>query len=164
MRRFVILLIISICFFGCKAQNLLKYQDLKYAGVSYQGTLNSSFVNKRIVFTQGADSIVFNVKIPWDSTTKNINDPGIFYNCTLKQDTVYSFVLKKVSPAAIPKGYNSYYLSNGKFHDIKKSKFTEISKNTPYKYQGTNGMFIDIDHDLLLIEKMSPTTDCVFQH
>ncbi len=164
MRNIFLIVIIFLSCLGCKSQEFVRYKGLKYEGYSYHETLNKSFINKRMVFLNGADSIIFNIKIPFSFETKETYDPGIFYNCTLTADSLYSFELKKVSLSAIPKEYNSYYLTNGRFSSANKSRFTEVKLDTKYQYQGNNGMFIDLNNELYRIEKMTPARDCVFQH
>lgn len=164
MTKILFFSIIIFCLFACKAQKIIKYENIKYEGFSYQATLNDSFVNKRLVFLKGTDSVIFNIKIPYDASVRNINDPGIFYNCTLRKDSLYSFELKKIPLSSISEEYNSYYKTNAKFKSKSKSKFIEVSKNTDYQYKGIYGMFVDINHELLMINKMVPAKDCIFQH
>jgi hypothetical protein len=164
MKKIILLLVLFLNYKCCSAQEIIKYKDLKYQGYLYQQTLNKSFINKRMLFLQGNDSIFFNIKIAFDFVKNNIYDPGIFYNCTLRKDSLYFFELKKVSLSEIPKEYNSYYISNGVFSSDNKSKFTEVKKDTKYIYQGNNAMFIDINHGLYLIVKMTPASECALQN
>jgi hypothetical protein len=155
-----------ILFLSCQhihAQEITRYDNLKYKGFSHHGTLNTSFINKRILFVRGNDSVIFNIKIPFNVKTKNSYDPGIFYNCRLAKDSTYSFEIEKTTPKQIPKEYNSYYKINGVFNYSDKSKFTEIRKNTRYRYVGNTGMFIDAGHELYKITKMTPAGDCTMQ-
>jgi hypothetical protein len=137
---------------------------MKYVGYEYVETLNKSFINKRILFLKNSDSIIFNIKIPFTIEEKKVYDPGIFFNCTLRKDSIYSFELKRSLEIEIPKDYNSYYITNCVFNHIFESKFTEIKRDTKYMFKGNNGMFIDIDNELYLILKMTPTHDCIFQY
>jgi hypothetical protein len=161
MRKILLYIVVITCI-GCRTQHIVSYKDLRFISNSYQGTQNKNFINKRIVFLSVKDSVFFNIKIAWDADVKNINDPGIFYNCQLNKDTLYTFTLKKATVSAIPVEYNSYYLTNGQFPSAKSSKFKEVKKNTPYNYVGNTGMFIDINDELYTIEKMTPTTRLYF--
>jgi hypothetical protein len=164
MKRSLCALFILLSFLVSKAQKIVRYKNLKYAAYSYHGSLNKSFINKRILFFNGKDSVIFNIKIPFDIRTKNIYDPGIFYNCKLKQDSIYSFELKKTTGSAIPKEYNSYYKVNGLFNDTHNpAKFNEVKKNTKYLFRGDYSKYVDINSELYEIINMSPTNGCNFQ-
>lgn len=154
--------ILLITLTTCRAQQLVKYADLRYVSSSYHSTLNESFANKRLVFQNGTDSLIMNIKVPYDKRISTIYEPGIFYDCKLKPGVNYSFELKPVTAGVIPKNYNSYYLTNCSFVSGDKFIFKEYKKNTPYKYEGINGIFVDINHKLFLIGKMTPATDCTF--
>ena len=164
MRNIILVLFVFASCVVIWAQDIIRYVDLKYIGYEYVETLNNSFINKRILFFKASDSVIFNIRIPFSMEEKKVYDTGIFYNCILRKDSLYSFELKKAFVSEIPKEYNSYYITNGVFPYKKKSKFTEIKKDTKYMYQGNNGMFIDINHELYLILKMTPEYDCIFQH
>ncbi|MBS1526301.1 MAG: hypothetical protein JST19_11670 [Bacteroidetes bacterium] len=163
MIKVTCIFMLLLAFSSGRSQKIVKYEHIKYIGFSYSGTLNKSFLNKRILFLKGADTIVFNLKIPFDKKTKNIFDPGIFYNCQLKQDTLYSFELEQSAVVDISKELNSYYKTNCLFTQAKGSQFREIRKDTKYSYAITGGMFIDIDHILFKIVKMTPASNCTMQ-
>ena len=158
-----ILIIVFLSLTGCKAQEVIRYTDLKYNGYAFTETFNKSFINKRILFSKGSDSIFFNLKISFDIAKKEVVDPGLFYSCGLKKDSLYNFELKKINSSQIPDEYNSYYKINAIFTSKTSSRFSEIKKNTEYKYQGHTGRFIDINNELFIIEKIKPAGDCIFQ-
>lgn len=155
-------LIVLLISFGCKAQKIVNYNKLKYVSYSNSSTLNNSFINKRMVFLNGKDSVFFNIKIAFDLKEKKIYDPGIFYNCKLETDSIYSFSLKKIVPSEIPKEYNTYYRTNCVFNK-ESSRFKEYKKKTKYLFVGNTGMFVDINHELFKIIKMTPATGCTMQ-
>lgn len=161
MKNYLIVVYFLVFGVGCKAQ-VRDYSGLKYVGFVYTGTLNKSFVNKQLRFVKGRDTIIINLKLPFDRKTSNIYDQGIFYNCSLRQDTIYSFVLAPATTDSIPKEYNSYYRLNTKFNSL--NHFTEIRNNTSYQYKGSYGMYVDIENRLYLIRNMIPAGDCVMQH
>jgi hypothetical protein len=101
--------------------------------------------------------------MPFDLKNHSIYDPGIFYSCKLKKDTIYTFELKRITLDNIPKSSNSYYSINATFHQTD-STITEFRKNTPFHYQGTSGMYVDIKNKLFEIIRMTPLIGCVMQH
>src|ERR1700722_20098830 len=119
-------IIVLISSFDCKAQKAMNYIYLRYVGYSDSGTLNVSFINKRMIFLNGKDSVFINIKIAFNIKEKKIYDPGIFYNCKLKTDSTYSFALKKIVPSEIPKEYNTYYRTNCIFMSKTSSQFKEV--------------------------------------
>lgn len=162
MKKLISGLFVLLFASGCMAQQVVKFKGLKYIGFAYQGTSNKSYVNKRIKFFDGKDTVFFNLKLPFDTSNNNIYDQGIYYNCTLKNNVEYSFELKKVTADSIPKEYSSYYFTNTKF--LSGNKFIDVRKDTPYTYRGEYGKFVDVNNELYLIVKMTPAGDCIMQH
>lgn len=155
-----------ILFFRClgaHGQRTFDFNDLKYIGTSNSATLNSSFVNKRMVFLNGKGSVIMNIKIAFDIKERKIYDPGIFYNCKLDSNSKYSFKLWKIRPADIPKEYNTYYRTNCIFKTKNGSRFKEFKKDTKYYFVGNTGMYVDINHELFEIKKMTPANGCTMQ-
>jgi hypothetical protein len=98
----------------------------------------------------------------------NIYSTGIYYNCHLQQDTIYTITLQKICVNEIPDFCNSYYFTNAVFDSIDCSKFTEIENNTPYEYKcGYSkgyGKFVDIKGTLYEIVGLKPDKDCFYPH
>jgi len=156
-------LLFLICY--CQAQETFTG---KYVGFSYGLTKNESFINKTIRFVSfDNDTLLINLKLPID-TTHNIIDMGIYYNCHLQRDTIYTITLKKICVNEIPDVCNSYYFTNTVFDDVDCTKFTEIEKNTPYEYKcGYSkgyGKFVDIKGLLYEIVELKPDKDCFCPH
>lgn len=106
-----------------------------------------------------------NLRLPYDSSTKNIVDAGLFYSCQIALDSLYTFTLKKITSNAIPIEWNSYYKTNAIFlGGNKKHKFKEKEKDTEYMYKGNYGKFVDIDNGLYEITLLLPTLGCALQH
>jgi hypothetical protein len=163
MRMILFNLCILIVCLGGKADYNLRLTNLKYKGCFYYGTLNKSFINKRLVFLNGKDSVFVNIKIAFDAKGKKTYDPGIFYNCQLEKDSIYSFSIKKIAPSEIPKEYNTYYRTNCIFNTNGSSRFKEVKKNTQYYFVGNTGIYVDINHELFKIMKMTPARGCTMQ-
>lgn len=117
-----------------------------------------------MVFLNGLDTLRMNVKIPFDVKGTEIINLGIFYNCHLKVDSLYTICLKKICIKDIPEFHNSYYKTNAKFDTEDCSKFIEFDRNTEYEYKGNYGMYVDIDNILYQIIGLTPNDMCVFQH
>lgn len=162
MKTIICSLIVFLSCFDAEAQKTVEFSNLKYIGYSNSITLNNSFINKRIVFLNGKDSIIMNIKIAFDIKERKIYDPGIFYNCRLDIDSIYSFKLKKIRPSEIPKEYNSYYRTNCLFK-TQSSRFKEVKKDTKYRFIGNTGMYVDINHELFEIKNMTPASGCTMQ-
>ncbi len=103
-----------------------------------------------------------------DTIGLNIIDNGIYYNCHLQKDTIYTIQLKKICVNEIPDFCNSYYKINAVFENKDCSEFSEINKNTPYEYKcgysKDYGKFIDIDNTLYEIVDLKPTNNCFYPH
>lgn len=147
--------------FSCKAQEKV---TLLYLGYQYNNTKNSSFVSKELNFLKANDTLHMNIRLPYDTIKHEIINRGIYYNCHLKKDTTYTFTLKKICVNNIPDVPNSYYKTNTIPNKKDCSKFTEVEKNTGYKYEGNYGKYVDIDRTLYEIIGLSPNDGCFFPH
>jgi hypothetical protein len=161
MRILILYGIILFAFFSCKAQEKVA---LRYAGHQYKETKNKSFVNDELKFIKDKDTLKMNIKIPFDEINAQIINRGVFYNCHLKEDTVYTFTLKKICVSDIPEAYNSYYKTNAIPDKNDCSKFTEVEKNTDYNYIGNYGKYVDIDGVLYEVIGLSPDDSCFYPH
>lgn len=160
MRILVILALLS--FYSCKAQEKI---DLKYIGYTYKETDNDSFINRELRFlNHDKDTLKINIKMPFDRNDPKIINPGIYYNCNLKENSTYILTLKKVCINNIPDSDNSYYKINGLFKDENCSEFKELKKNTPYLYQGNYGKYVDINNILYEVINVNPNADCMLPH
>jgi hypothetical protein len=146
---------------SCKAQEKM---TLKYIGQQYKGTKNENFVNQEIIFLKANDTFRVNIKMPFDVKSKKIINRGIYYNCHLKSGTVYTITLKRICVNSIPDVPNSYYKTNTIPDKKDCSKFTEVEKNTAYRYEGNYGKYVDIDGALYEIVGLSPGDGCVFHN
>lgn len=148
-------------FFSCKAQEKV---TLRYIGHQYKETKNKSFVNDELTFIKNNDTLRVNIKVPFNESDAQIINRGIYYNCHLKEDTVYTLTLKKICANDIPEAFNSYYKTNTIPDKKDCSKFTEIEKNTDYEYKGNYGKYVDIDGVLYEIIGLSPDNNCFYPH
>lgn len=163
MKRAIIALTLTCLSCYCQSQTVFTG---KYIGFFYELTKNESFINKVIMFQSlEKDTLSMNVKLPID-TTHMVIDRGIYYNCHLKENTIYTITLKKICVNEIPEVCNSYYRTNVVFDDKDCSKFTEFEKNTPYNYlcgySKGYGKFVDIDGFLYEIIGLKPDDDCFY--
>lgn len=161
MKMLMLYSLIFVSIAGSKAQE--KY-TARYLGQAYNFTKNKSFINNELIFFKDNDTLRINVKLPYDTIQHQIIDRGIYYNCHLKKDTVYTFIIKKICVIDIPMEYNSYYHSNIIVNKKDCSSFKEIEKNTEYVYRGNYGKYIDMNNVLYEIVGLSPDSGCVFQH
>lgn len=153
--------IMLFTFFSCKAQEKV---TLRYIGHQYKETKNKSFVNDELTFIKNNDTLRVNIKVPFNESDAQIINRGIYYNCHLKEDTVYTLTLKKICANDIPEAFNSYYKTNTIPDKKDCSKFTEIEKNTDYEYKGNYGKYVDIDGVLYEIIGLSPDNNCFYPH
>jgi len=66
-------LILLLTFYSnSRAQNIIHYKQLKFINYSNSGILNTSFVNKRMVFLNGKYSVFLNMKIAFNFKEKDI--------------------------------------------------------------------------------------------
>ena len=89
---------------------------------------------------------------------------GIFYNCHLKEDILYTITLKKICGNDIPDVFHIYYKTNAVFDKDDCSRFKAIVKNTNYVYDRNYGKYVDMDGILYEIVGLTPGDGCVFQH
>ncbi|OJV55763.1 MAG: hypothetical protein BGO31_16850 [Bacteroidetes bacterium 43-16] len=135
-----------------------------YLGRKASSTQNISFINNTFVFLNDRDTLLMNVKVPFDTAKNEIFNMGIFYNCHLKEDSIYSITMKKICPSDIPKGYHNYYAINIISDKKDCSKFKEIVKNTKYKYLGNYEKYVDINGVIFEIIDLNPKGDCFLPH
>lgn len=153
--------VILLTFCSCKAQEKVV---LRYIGYQYKETKNKSFVNEELTFIKDKDTLKVNLKLPYDTVSHNVINRGIFYNCHLKEDTVYTITLKKICVTDIPETFNSYYKTNTIPDKKDCSRFTEVEKNTEYNYTGNYGKYVDIDGVLYEVIGISPDDSCFYPH
>jgi hypothetical protein len=153
--------IMLFTFFSCKAQEKV---TARYIGHQYKETKNKSFVNDELTFINNNDTLRVNIKVPFNENDAQIINKGIYYNCHLKEDTVYTITLKKICTTDIPEAFNSYYKTNAIPDKKDCSKFTEIEKNTNYEYKGNYGKYVDINGVLYEVIGISPDNGCFYPH
>ncbi|SFO17548.1 hypothetical protein SAMN05421741_1249 [Paenimyroides ummariense] len=153
-------IILFLCF-SCKAQERM---TLRYVGQNYKETKNKSFINNELKFIRNGDTLRFSIKVPYDASKRQFINEGIFYNCHLKKETIYDITLKKICVTDIPEAFYSYYKTNTIMNEIDCSKFTEVEKDTEYKYLGKYGKYLDIEGVLYEVIGLSPDNGCVFPH
>jgi hypothetical protein len=165
MQKIFLFGFLLLSLFFCKAQEEVII-ELRYIDDRYNETLNESFVNRNMIFIAENDTLNINLKLPFNINNPMLFNTGIFYNCHLQQDSVYTITLKKICVNDIPEICNSYYKINAIFDDKDCSKFTEIQKNTPYEYicgySKGYGKFVDIDNVLYEITDLIPHDCCFF--
>jgi hypothetical protein len=161
MRTLILYGIMLLSSFGCKAQDNI---TASYIWYQYQETKNNSFIRRELLFLEKRDTLRINIRMPFNTQKPQIVSPGIFYNCHLKENTVYTITLKKICVSEIPEAFTSYYKTNTIPDRKDCSQFTEIEENTEYKYTGNYGKYVDIDGTLYEIIGLSPSDGCVFQH
>lgn len=156
----VLLAFVSV---SCKAQDTLTYK-VKYIGFSFETTKNRSFINRSLIFINNKDTFILNQKLPYKSEKPKVNYSGIYYNCHLKEDVVYTIVLKSFCVRDIPKSFNNYYITNTIPDKNDCSMFKENERNTKYKYYGNYEKYVDIAGRLYEVIGLSPSDDCFFPH
>ena len=144
---------------GCKAQEKI---TVRYVNSKYEGSKNKSFITREMIFLKNEDTLIINIRLPFDISNPKIFNPGIYYNCHLRKDSVYTISLKRICANDIPKDYNSYYKTNIVPDEKDCSRFKEIDKNTDYEYRGYYGMYVDMKGTLYEIIKLTPDDGCVF--
>ena len=80
--------IICLLFSHCDAQEGLVLENVKYVGKAYEDTKNKSFVNKRMLFLKGKDTLYVNVKLPFDANESRIIDSGLYRDCLLQEGNI----------------------------------------------------------------------------
>jgi len=164
MKKITLFIILSLFFYSCKAQEKVTI-TLRYIGYKYNTTHNSSFISMGLQFLkEGSDTVSINKKLPFDTTEHKVYDLGIYYNCHLKEGTVYTITLKKICTDSIPDIPNDYYKLNTIPDKNDCSKFVEFEKHTPYKYEGNYEKYVDINNTLYEIIGLSPPDGCFFSN
>jgi hypothetical protein len=161
------ILILNIVFFLFSLNNCFAQEKLivHYIGSQLKSTKNYSFLSKELKFLkENKDTLKMNIRLPYDTINHKIIDMGIFYNCHLREDTVYIIILKKICVNDITDVPNSYYKINTIPDKNDCSLFTEMEKNTIYKYEGNYGKYVDINNELFEIMGLSPSNDCFFSN
>lgn len=154
--------IFFISFIGCKAQENVTG---RYTGLQYSSTKNSSYIRQELIFIkENKDTLKMNVVLPYDTTNYKVVNKGIFYNCHLKENIIYTINIKKICISDIPKEFNSYYKTNTVGDKANCSKLTEFEKNSNYVYLGNYGKYVNIDGLLYEIIGITPDDGCVFQN
>jgi len=169
MRNLIFFCFLLLSLPACVAQETI---TVRYISSQYNRTKNNSFICKemRFISYKNNDTLSMNVRLPLKVTVKVSNDTigidvvdmGIYYDCHLKKDTIYTITVKKICINEIPEVYHSYYNTNAIFDNNDCSKFTEIEKNTPYEYIGYYGKFVDIKGILYEIVGLKPDNDCFY--
>jgi len=91
MRKIIVILLLSLLFICCCEAQKTIIGD--YIGYKYLGTKNTSFINRELSFLVNNDTLRINIKIPFDITNPQIINHGIYYNCHLKQSSIYTIKL-----------------------------------------------------------------------
>lgn len=160
--KLILYLVVFCSFTGCKAQDKITG---RYLGYQFNSTQNISYLSQELKFINAdKDTLKINLRLPYDTISHNVINHGIYYNCHLKEDTVYTFTLKKICSNDIPEAYNSYYKTNTVPDKKDFSKFTEVEKNTEYNYIGNYGKYVDIGGVLYEVIGISPDDSCFYPH
>jgi len=161
MKKIVFYSAVLLIVYSCKGQQQIRG---RYEGNAYKETLNESFINSELRFINGSDTLKLNLKLPFDRDKHQVNDRGIFYNCHLKKDTMYSITLKKICAADIVDVPVCYYMINTIPDGKECYRFTEVAKTTEYRDAGNYGKYVDVGGVLYEIVSLSPNGSCSFQH
>lgn len=150
---------------------------MRYIDYQYKPTKNNSFLCKelRFVLDNTNDTLLMNIRLPLKVNIASSNDPiavniidyGIYSNCHLRKDTIYTIGLKKICISEISDICNSYYKTNAVFDSVNCSEFTEIendniSRNDRNCIRGSR--FVDIKGILYEIISLTPNNDCFYLH
>lgn len=157
--------IICLLFSHCDAQEGLVLENVKYVGKAYEDTKNKSFVNKRMLFLKGKDTLYVNVKLPFDANESRIIDSGLYRDCLLQEGNIYTLRLKGICLSDIPSEYESYYESNAVFSNSKDcSQFVEYKKDSKYIYKGRYSRYVDFHGRIYEVVGLSPSDGCDYSH
>jgi hypothetical protein len=163
--KLIFVTISLLLFLYSKSQDTIEYKNYKYIGFVYTPTLNHSFVNKALLFVKNSDTVVINQKLPFNLLKKEIFNEGVYYNCRVDSNKIYSLVFKKISQKIIPDNHVNYYKINASFSDSSNSsKFKEFSRNTEFKYYGNYMKYFDINWELVEILNITPKCNCRFEN
>ncbi|KXB35414.1 hypothetical protein HMPREF1869_00957 [Bacteroidales bacterium KA00251] len=141
---------------------ILDLTDLRYVGYQFEETKNQSFLNKKMIFLDELDTLIVNLRLPYNIKTHTVIDKGVFYNCHLVKDAFYSIRLRRIHIHDIPKELNYYYNSNALPNEADSSRFIEIEKDTDFSYCGEYGMYVDINNTLYKIVGLFPDCNCFY--
>lgn len=162
MMKLILYSIILYSFIGCKTQDKITGSYFDY---QYSGTENTSYLRQELKFiNKDKDTLKVNLRLPYDTISRNIINRGVFYNCILKKGTIYTITLKKICVKDIPETFNSYYKTNAIPDKTDCSKFREIKNNTAYEYKGDYGKYVDINNVIYEVIGLSPSDGCFFVH
>lgn len=162
MMKLILYIVIFCSFIRCKAQDKIIG---RYLGYQFNSTQNVSYLSQELKFINtNKDTLKVNLRLPYDTTSHDVINRGIYYNCHLKEDTIYTLTLKKICVSDIPEAYNSYYKTNAIPDKKDCSKFTEIEKNNAYEYKGNYGKYVDIGGVLYEVIGLSPDDSCFYPH
>ena len=160
MKHFILYSLIFLLFVGCAAKKTLTG---RYIGQRYSHTVNKSFINSELIFVDAKDTFRMNLKVPYNSSTSDTINTGIYRRCHLKKDRVYSFKLKPVNGKDIPDALNSYYQINAIFtSERRNATFVDVEKDTEFMHRNP-GSFIDMDFHVYEIVELMPDKDCDYE-
>jgi len=149
----------------CTASQAQETVTMRYIGRRYQETMNKSFKNEELVFLKNNDTLLMNIKLPFDAFNPRIFAPGVYYDCRLIQNVDYTFTIKKISVKDLPENDHSYYKINARFSDDSApSRFTQVKKNTKYASRGNYGKYVDINNELYEITALLPDGSCIYPY
>ena len=159
IKFFVTGFIVLSLFSACTTQKKITVQ---YLGQRYAPTQNKSFLNNTLILLKGNDTVLMNVKLPFDAAAADTINNGILFRCFLKEKQVYTIKLRAIRVDAIPDAVNSYYKINAIFSKKRTRKFTEVKRDTEFLYRNP-GKYVDINHRVYELLEIWPDKDCAFE-
>lgn len=173
MKQYIIFTIIIFLFAHlCISQEkIINLENTRLIDRRYE-IIDKTYFNEIYLFLNFTDTLKINSKKVYNyedvlkSNKIEFYSNGLFYNCQLKKDSIYSFKIKKVCKEKIISTYNNFYLTNAIFNDTNNcSKFKEIkNENVYYENQLNVSRYIDINNELYEIIGLTPSNDCFFGH
>ena len=165
-KNHIIITVLSlISIINCTAQTIIKYNNFIYKGYTLNKTFNTGFINKKLLFVKNRDTIYINQKLPYSTHKLTFYDYGIYFNCHLEIDSLYTFKLKKIRKKDVPSYFNNYYRINTLFKNRSNpSRFIEIKRNTAFLIKGYYDKYFDLNNELFEIMELSPLSGCGIIH
>ena len=160
MRALILLILFLVSVFDGIAQD--RVEEMRYIGFKINESKNISFLNKEFIFLRGGDTIVVNAKLSFNIDNPMFFSIGIYHNCHLKLDSIYTLTLKRICINEIPEWHHSYYRTNAIFDEDDCSRFIEVENNTLFQYANYSTKYVDIKGVLYKIVGLKPDDNCFY--